>query len=391
MATIRSSRPAGTDTLPAKGASHRGAARAVPALVRGQLALALLLFGCAPEPPAARYSAGSATSVDASAVELVVLRDEVGGIEAAIAPEKGGELSGLRLRHGNGWIETLQLARDYAPREGFGGKGPLLWPATGRSFPPDLEARRQAGEAFDDGAYDHAGVRRPMPIHGFARDLPWTLEEASADGVSARARLSLADTEATRAMYPFGFRCEVEYAVLSGRLELRYSVVASSGNSEPMFFSIGNHITFVAPLVAGGDAAQMVLESPAATELLKTAYGIPTGEARPAAGFAGGLPLGEYPPLVPTSLADFPAGQDPHVVYRDPAGLAIRISHSASHVPESPVVQFNLWGDVRRGFFSPEPWIGLQNSLVSREGLVFLQPGEVFRWTVRISHESAAG
>ena len=170
--------------------------------VRINWILPFFLAACATSPPPANYVVESAASIDASATELIILRDEAGGIEAAVSPSRGGELAGLRVLHGGAWLETLQLARDYSPREGFGGKGPFLWPATGRSFPPDLEERRKAGESFERGAYVHGGVRREMPIHGFARDLPWQLEEAVADAGSARALLSLHDDSETREMYP---------------------------------------------------------------------------------------------------------------------------------------------------------------------------------------------
>ncbi len=346
----------------------------------------LLAIGCGSDAPTSRYSVETAQSIDGSETGLIVLRDEAGGIEAAIAPSKGGELSGLRVMHDGNWLETLQLARDYSPRSGFGGKGPFLWPATGRSFPPDLEARRRAGERFDGGAYEHGGVRRTMPIHGFARDLAWEVEGTSAGGQGARALLSLADSPDTRSMYPFGFRCTVEYVVEEGALELRYVVTAGEGNSEPMFFSIGNHITFLAPLIEGSDPAEMVLTSPSTTEILKTNYGIPTGETRPLS-YADGFTLGDYPPLTATSLAGYTEGQDPYIEYRDPAGLTLRISHHASEIPDPPVILFNVWGDVRNGFFSPEPWVGLQNSLVQRQGLIYLDPGAEFRWDVRVSYE----
>lgn len=350
--------------------------------------LALLFAACGPQTPPPRYVIESAESVDESRTELIVLRDEVGGIEAAIAPEKGGELSGLRLEFAGDWLETLQLARDYSPREGFGGKGPFLWPATGRNFPEDLQERRRAGERFDGGAYEHGGIRRSMPIHGFARDLPWQVTETGASNDAAWAVLSLEDTSETREMYPFGFRCTVEYRVQDGVLELRYAVRAADRNSEPMFFSIGNHITFLAPLVPGSDPAAMVLTSPSTVELLKTDFGIPTGETRPLS-YADGFVLGGYPPLAATSLAGFPEGQDPHVEYSDPAGLALRISHRASEIPEDPVILFNVWGDVHSGFFSPEPWVGLQNSLVQRQGLIHLDPGDQFLWTVRVERSQA--
>ena len=348
--------------------------------------LFVLLVGCTDEGPPPRYSLDTATSIDASKTELLVLRDDTGGIEAAIAPSRGGELSGLRVRYGGDWIETLQLARDYTPREGFMGKGPFLWPATGRNFPPDLAERRQAGEVFNAGAYEHGGERRPMPIHGFARDLPWRLAESGADGSSVRAILSLRDSPETRRMYPFGFLCTVEYLVADGALEMRYVVGAAVDNSEPMFFSIGNHITFVAPLVDGSDPLKMVLVSPASLEILKTGYGIPTGETRPIS-YADGISLGDYPPLAATSLTGYPEGQDPYIEYLDPAGLTLRIAHHASEIPGPPVILFNVWGDVRNGFFSPEPWVGLQNSLVQRQGLTYLDPGEDFRWTVRVTYE----
>ena len=354
--------------------------------MRSSWILVLLIAGCSTESLPTRYVLETARSIDASATELIVLKDQIGGMEAAVAPSKGGELSGLRVRHGDQWLETLQLARDYAPRPGFAGKGPFLWPATGRNFPPDLEERRRAGESFDGGAYEHAGIRRPMPIHGFARDLPWAVESQSAGGEGARALLSLTDSAETRSMYPFGFRCTVEYVVEDGALELRYVVRADADNSEPMFFSIGNHITFLAPLVEGSDPDEMVLASPSTSEILKTSYGIPTGEIRDLS-YAEGFMLGNYPPLAATSLTGYPEGEDPFIEYRDPAGLTLRISHRPSEIPNPPVILFNVWGDVRNGFFSPEPWVGLQNSLVQKQGLLYLDPGDEFLWDVRVSYE----
>ncbi len=246
----------GLDWIIAEGS--RGAApvvgsRGILAGVRNAWVLVLLTAGCASEAPLPNYLVETAASIDETATELIVLRDESGGIEAAIAPSRGGELSGLQVRHAGDWLETLQLARDYSLREGFMGKAPFLWPATGRNFPPDMEKRRRAGERFDAGAYEHRGVRRDMPIHGFARDLPWVVEETSANGQSARALLSLRDSPGTRRMYPFGYLCTVEYVVQGGALELRYVVRAATDNSESMFFSIGNHITLLAPLLEGSD------------------------------------------------------------------------------------------------------------------------------------------
>ncbi len=338
----------------------------------------MMLAGCAPPD---RYELDRAVATGDEAVELFILRDTEAGIEAAIAPARGGELTGLRVRFAQEWLETLYLARDYSPREGWTGKAPLLWPATGRNFPPDLEERRKAGEIFDEGAWDWNGQRYPMPIHGFVRDLAWELESAETAVDAASALVTLEDTAETRRMYPFGFRITAAYTLAQGALEIRYDVTADADNEGAMPFSIGNHITFVTPLVPGGDAGKVVLVTPSSEELLKTGYGIPTGETRPRS-HADGIELGAVERLRAFSLTGYSG--EPFVELRDPAGLTIRMSHRASEVPNAPVILFNFWGDAAGGFFSPEPWVGLQNSLVMQKGLVRLPPGGGFDWTIRI-------
>ena len=336
------------------------------------------------EETAERYSIGEAVSDDPSETPLIILKDHEAKVEAAIAAEKGGELSGLKVQHQGTWIETIYLARDYSPRQGWTGKAPFLWPATGRNLPPDLEARQKAGERFSRGAYVLDGKRYEMPIHGFARDLPWRVERTVALDRRAVAKLSLRDTPETRKRYPFGFIVEADFTLEDGTLSIGYHIHAHETNSGPMPFSVGNHITFVSPLVQGTDPFEMELFTPSKTELIKTTYGLPTGESRPR-GHANGVKLGGFERLSAISLTGYEG--EPYILYRDPQGLAIRMSHAASEIPEQPVVLYNIWGDAPGGFFSPEPWVGLQNSLVLNKGLIRLQPGRTFEWTIRIEFE----
>ena len=333
---------------------------------------------------AERYSIGKAVSDDPSKTPLILLKDNKAKVEAAIAAEKGGGLSGLRIEHEGKWIETIYLGRDYSPRDDWTGKAPLLWPATGRNFPPDLETRRKAGEVFHDGAWIFKGKRYEMPIHGFARNLAWRVDHVEALDSQAVAKLSLRDTPETRKRYPFGFRLEVVYTVKDGSLSISYRIHSSEKNSDAMPFSIGNHITFVSPLVPGTDPSKMELITPSSTELLKTSYGLPTGETRPRS-HAKGVRLGGFEKYRAVSLTGYDG--DPHIVYRDPQGLEIRMSHTSSEIPDQPVILYNLWGDVSAGFFSPEPWVGLQNSLVLNKGLIHLSPKGVFEWTIKIQFE----
>ncbi len=74
---------------------------------------------------------------------LIVLTDHENGVEATIAPQQGGELCGLKYKHGAEWVELLYKACDYKPSDGWRGKAPLLWPATGATMAPGERASSQ--------------------------------------------------------------------------------------------------------------------------------------------------------------------------------------------------------------------------------------------------------
>ena len=333
------------------------------------------------EAPAQRYSATESATQDG--VDLLVLCDEEAGVEISIAPEKGGEMSSLRVRLGDEWIETLYLANDYAPREGWTGKAPLLWPATGRNFPPGFKPQTKPDGTIERGRYTLDGKTYEMPGHGFVRDMAWTVDQVEATANRAAAVLSLDDTDETRVLYPFAYRLVVEYELADGEVSLDYMVVAKLENERPMPFSIGNHITFNTPLVPGGDPGAVELVTPSSRALLKES-GLPTGEAVDRS-HAEPIKLADFEVRDAVSLTGYDG--DPYVELRDPGGLTLRMSHTASKLPEQPYVAFNLWGDAADGYFSPEPWVGLQNSFVLEQGLVSLEPGELFEWTVRIEAE----
>jgi hypothetical protein len=123
----------------------------------------------------------------------------------------------------------------------------------------------------------------------------------------------------------------------------------------------------------------MTLETPSTIEWLKDGSS-PNGKQRPRT--FRGEPLADFERAAAVSLGGYRG--DPYIVYGDPAGLAIRISHHAASVPPDPVVRFNVWGDVTKGYFSPEPWVGIQDSRRLNQGLTRLEPGESWEWTLRI-------
>ncbi|MEZ5400108.1 MAG: hypothetical protein R2729_10610 [Bryobacteraceae bacterium] len=275
---------------------------------------------------------------------------EAGNLKATINPEKGAEMASLQVKHRGGWVETLYRAMDYSGKPGWSGKAPWLWPATGK------------GE--------------PVPFHGFARDLPWKVVSSA----RTEAVLELADSPETRLRnFPFGFRLQAAYSLVSGTLTMTLRVTAAKTNTEPMPFTAGNHITFVTPLVKGSDPLAMKFTSPSSIEWMKDG-GSPNGRQRPRSFDA--VPLGALERDSAISLGGYHG--DPYMLLEDPGGISIRISHKATSAPAEPLVRFNVWGDAAKGYFSPEPWVGLQDSRMLNQGLTRLNPGETWEWTTAI-------
>lgn len=303
--------------------------------------------------------------------ENLIALDNGAGIRAVIAPGHGGELASLAVLFNGDWHELLYRAMDYADRPGWRGKAPLLWPAAGVSIHPEAGVHHYAlhGELYE------------MPFHGFARNLPWRVLEPPSPSEPDALVLGISETAETRRYYPFAFDLRVEYRVHEDRLRIEYTVTAGGGNSAAMPFSIGNHITFTAPLIPGPGAAALQFLTTLPDRLLRDANKAFSGavEPSPFTGWTSIAALGERNAV---SLGG--RGGAAELLMRDPSGLQLRLVHEASSEPSEPAVRFNLWVDTKDGFFSPEPWIGTQNALNSGAGLVRLPPGETWTWNVDI-------
>ncbi len=326
-----------------------------------------------------RYTVGDELASGPGSPSVVVLRDST-GVEAAVAPSQGGELSSFRAKVNGKWTEFLYHARDYSANQGFAGKGPTLWPAVGGQFPAGTIPAAQCGP----GTYPVGGKTYPMPCHGFARNLPWREVRRSADSSGARVTLELADSEATRAIYPFGFRFSVTFEMSGGHLTMDYVVTAAKDNASAMPFSIGNHIAFQLPFVAGSDPAKMTLETPSTTQLLRNAAGVLSGEAKPRS-FQQPETRGSFDARVAMPMAGYRS--QPYARLVDPQGVAIRLSQQASSTLPEQLVRFNLYGGPQVGYFSTEPFFGVQNSLNTGKGLVKLAPGKEWKWRLELQAE----
>lgn len=257
-----------------------------------------------------------------------------------LVPERGGLVTGWRSG-GRDWL-YLDEARFADPALSVRGGIPVLFPICG-NLPGDRLPLPQGDFT--------------LPQHGFARDLPWSLEPlADGEGVA----LTLVDGPTTRAAYPFAFRLQLELRLAPGTLAIA-ALVSHTGPSEapPMPFSLGLHPYF---LVSDPAAVQLEglpehcfdhlsqAEAATAAQLDRLAAGVDL-LARPSGGA---------------------------VTLRDP-GAATTLSLEIT----SPLDRVVIWTDPPRPMVCLEPWSGPRGALLSGDGLLALPPGESLRLSCR--------
>jgi len=141
-----------------------------------------------------------------------------GDLSAAIAI-RGAELKSLR----HAGTELIWQADP----QWWNFSAPILFPIVGR---------------LPNGRIAHGGQTLMIPPHGFARDLPFTVQEQSQNQV----RLGLAADKETLALYPFEFELTVTFQLTDAGLDQRVEV--RNGGNDTMPASFGFHPGFRWPL-----------------------------------------------------------------------------------------------------------------------------------------------
>ncbi|MCO8627940.1 aldose epimerase [Burkholderia multivorans] len=277
-----------------------------------------------------------------------------------VAPQFGGRLLSWEL---DGepvifWPDTAdwsQLAR-------VRGGNPLLFPFLGR--------HRVDGEL---GRWrDAAGVVRDLPMHGFARDLPFAAQP-SADG--AAIAMTLEADAASRAAYPFDFRFEATYRLADAHT-LDVALTTTNRGSTPLPYYAGHHFYFALP---HGERATTTLELPPTHRREQLADGSISAPEQGDARYTLDDPrihdrfhcLDRTPPSTPVRI-DMPG-----------RGRVIEI---ALDVPGSiPWYAVTTWTEKPESdFYCVEPWLGLPDAIHNGFGLRMLAPGATETAALRI-------
>jgi galactose mutarotase-like enzyme len=227
----------------------------------------------------------------------------------------------------------------------------------------------------------HRGKAYPMKQHGFARDLRFAWSKTLPDACT----LSLQDSEATRAQYPFAFRLDVTFSLQERSLTIVYDVTNRGDVDMPA--SIGAHPAFNWPLASGVDKSSHTIVFPQA-------------EAAPIRRLSDGL---LRPQTYPTPVQDttLPLSEtlftDDAVIFEHLASRSLRYD-----APGQLGIEFSWQGFRELGLWSKptgapflciEPWHGFASpadfdgEFDDKPGLMHLGPGE----TRTFSHRVAIG
>lgn len=292
-------------------------------------------------------------------------RWQVGNSTFLAMPERGARLMNWHLTLGDGSVRDIVYWPEIKTLDDFHkvrGGNPILFPFNARTF--------------DQGASgfwrDPAGVRRPMPQHGFARDGEFKVTRLDARGFSA----VLVPSEASKAAYPFNYEFSVAYRFAPLGLSCEFTL--RNFDSKPIPWSAGHHFYFTVPWSEGLKRGDYVIRIPAAKTLRQDAAGqlVPGPAIKP------------EEPLNNEALVDtFHLGlKGNSVVFGHPGSSGqVAVRHGTAAVPP-PDATFVTWtSGADAPFFCVEPWMGPPNAPETKTGLHWVQPGQSQSFVVEVA------
>jgi galactose mutarotase-like enzyme len=283
-----------------------------------------------------------------------------GASRLLVAPQAGGrllswEIDGAPIIH---W----PAAPDWSKPGLIRGGNPLLFPFIARQW-----VDGQAGRWRDS-----HGVVRDVPLHGFARDLPFAAQVApQGDGV----RMTLTDSAQTRAIYPFGFRFEAAYR-LADETSLDVELTTTNTGDTPLPYYAGHHFYFALPHAQRGETT---IALPRNVHRRQFKDDGTTTEAAPGAThyrFDDPQIIDRFhcldgEPDVPVRIEMPSQRRAIEIDLRRPGSAAWYAVTTWTLAPESD-------------FYCVEPWLGLPDAIHTGLGLRWLEPGETQRAELRI-------
>lgn len=281
-------------------------------------------------------------------------------------PEKGARLMNWNVTLGDGsvrdviyWPEAPALEEFYKIRGG----NPILFPFNARTYDRgDIHFWRDA-----------AGVRRPMPMHGLARQGDFKLTRMDAAGFAAQ----FVPGEEARACYPFDYEFKVTYRFESVGLTCEFAL--RNLGAQPLPWSAGHHFYFTVPWSEGSTRGDYMIRLPA-TKRFKQDF--TTGQLTPGPALVTEENLAN-PALIDTIHTGLRSSE---IVFGEkgrPGDVVVRVG--SAKVPPADATIVTWSGSDDAPYYCVEPWMGPPNAPEHKLGLHLVPPGETQTFAVSIT------
>lgn len=292
-------------------------------------------------------------------------RWRVGNSTFLAQPEKGARLINWNITLPDGSVRDVIYwpeDADFSDIAKVRGGNPILFPFSGRCF--------DQNEIFFWRAAD--GVKRPMPIHGIARQGTFRVAHADARGFVAHFE---PNAEA-KASYPFEYEFVVTYRFESFGLSCEYALT-NRGN-QPLPWSAGHHFYFTVPWEEGTKREDYRIRIPAAKRLKQD---MTTGALLPGPALAFEENLSN-PDLIDTFHTGLRSNEVVMGQKGRPGDVIVRLGVQNVPPPDAAFVTWSLAPDAP--FYCVEPWMGPANAAGHKVGLHFVAPGETGKFVVSV-------
>jgi galactose mutarotase-like enzyme len=280
-------------------------------------------------------------------------------------PERGARLMNWNITLGDGSVRDVLYWPENADFNDFPrvrGGNPILFPFNARVFDRgDIHFWRAAD-----------GVRRPMPMHGIARQGAFKVTRLDARGFVAQF---VPDDEA-RKSYPFEYEFNVTYRFEPVGLSCEFAL--TNLGREPLPWSAGHHFYFTLPWSEGTTRQDYIIRIPATKRMRQDATGA----------LIAGPQLQANESLANPALIDtFHSGLNSNeIVFGEkdrPGDVVLRLGADKVPPPSATLVTWTFADD--SPYYCVEPWMGPANAPEHKVGLHYVAPGLTQTFTVSIS------
>jgi len=293
-----------------------------------------------------------------------ILKWQAGASSFLATPELGARLMNWSVTLGDGTVRDIIFWPEIDNLDAIAsvrGGNPILFPFSGRSY--------DRGEIHHWRSDD--GQRRPMPMHGLARQGKFRTTRLDEGGFSAQ----FVPDEAAKIAYPYDYEFVVSYRFdpLSLFVELQLTNLGAT----PMPWSAGHHFYFTLPWNAGRTRQDYILETTATRYLRRDDKGALI-EA-PRVNNREALSNPALLDLVHTGLK-----RDVFAVSELATGNRLLFRSGMAHSSSKDLAIVTWTQDEKSPFYCIEPWMGPPNAAENKIGLHLVAPGQTQKFYVEI-------